>query len=285
MNFEVTPIAAVTAFSVLITSAWFVKGRAGKSKSFAIHKKDWEKDHVYFYTFGGSEDRKLKSFSPSCLKLYTWLKLSRIPHTVIYGIALGPTGKAPFIELNGQAYGESTSIVKMLSKHFGKDLDAGLSKYDQAVATTVMSTLEYDLYFMEVYSRWVDNSIPFRDRCLYDVPAPVRVVLFRFLQRSVIAALNGQGTGKLSNEIRQQKVHDMLDALVDILGDNKFLFGDTPCLADCSAYGLLAGMLWGGVDTMGNNAITARSTLVAYVERVDELRKNAEAEAKATQQK
>ncbi|KAF4711738.1 hypothetical protein FOZ63_005881, partial [Perkinsus olseni] len=60
------------------------------------------------------------------------------------------SGKVPYIELNGQVYGDSSAIVEMLSEKYNKDLDADLSPEQKAMSVAVQRMVEEHAYFLSV---------------------------------------------------------------------------------------------------------------------------------------
>lgn len=65
--------------------------------------------------------------SPFCFKLELFLKMNSIPYNVSTSDPFGPKGKAPWIEWNGEAIGDSSLIVERLA-----DKNAVDKKYTEA---------------------------------------------------------------------------------------------------------------------------------------------------------
>lgn len=57
-------------------------------------------------------------------------------------------GQLPFIEINGQQIGDSTTIIKELSQKFEKDIDAGLTKEQKNISHAMISMVENHLTFV-----------------------------------------------------------------------------------------------------------------------------------------
>lgn len=57
-------------------------------------------------------------------------------------------GQLPFIELNGQQTGDSTTIIRELSSKFEKDIDAGLTKEQKNISHAMISMVENHLTFV-----------------------------------------------------------------------------------------------------------------------------------------
>ena len=78
----------------------------------------------------------LPNASPFCMKLETFLRLSRLAYRTepVLDPTATPKGKAPFVELDGERIGDSALIIRALETRYGVDLDQGLSPAERAVA-------------------------------------------------------------------------------------------------------------------------------------------------------
>ena len=58
------------------------------------------------------------SYSPFCLKLELYLKVMKLDYNNEYSLELSksPTGKMPYIEMNGKKFADSDLIIKELQK-------------------------------------------------------------------------------------------------------------------------------------------------------------------------
>ena len=80
------------------------------------------------FTF--TPDWELPSAGPFAIKLLAWLELAGLPYQQVLedNPRKGPKGKNPWIELDGELIGDSEFIIELLSKRYGVNLDAGLSR-------------------------------------------------------------------------------------------------------------------------------------------------------------
>ena len=150
-------------------------------------------NHVYVFQVNGNE--KLSSFSPPCIKLAHWLRMANVPHTLMdtFPPTPGPTGKFPYVELNGETIGDSSHIIDRLEAAFRKDLDAGLSSEEKALALAVQRMIEEHLYFIELHYRWQVDEYFDRTIKAYTAGYPGKAILLVKMFRSVgVAQVKGQ---------------------------------------------------------------------------------------------
>ena len=101
--------------------------------------------------------------------------------------------------------------------------------------------------------RWLENFYTQRDKALYSIPYPFRVVVGCLVHRSVTSTLHGQGVGRLTREeVRSLKteIWQTLDSLLEqrireapyeevfwVLG------GKQPTEADATLFGFIVSVL------------------------------------------
>ena len=122
-----------------------------------------ERDVVILHQF--PRGRLTPSTSPFVMKLETYLRMADIKYEVILNFNwsqlrsifiyfllqpefkkwFGPTGKAPWISLNGEHMGDSQLIMEFLAKKFNKNFSSHLSPEELAVATSMRIMAEEHL--------------------------------------------------------------------------------------------------------------------------------------------
>ena len=85
--------------------------------------------------------------SPPCLKLETFLRMTRIPYENEYGFKFSKKGKMPWIEFNGQEIGDSNFCIQFLNKEFLVDIDSHLTNTEKAIAHSIRTMLEENTYW------------------------------------------------------------------------------------------------------------------------------------------
>ena len=87
------------------------------------------------------------SGSPPCVKLETFLRMTKIPYESDYRVKFSKKGKMPWIEFNGQEIADSNFCIRFLNKEFKVDIDSHLSDAEKAIAHSVLTMLEENTYW------------------------------------------------------------------------------------------------------------------------------------------
>src|ERR1700761_1406231 len=102
--------------------------------------------------------------------------------------------------------------------------------------------------------RWLENFYVQRDKALYAIPYPLRVLVGCLVHRSVTSTLHGQGVGRLTTqEVRGLKT-EIWKAIDDVLGKRLrvapgsqtvawVLGGESPTEADATLFGFIVSVL------------------------------------------
>lgn len=224
---------------------------------------------ITLYTFGPAFG--LPDPSPFVMKAEMLLKLAGLPYeTSTRGFSRAPKGKLPYIEDGGDIVADSTLIRLHLEKKYGFDFDAGLSARDRGVAWSTEKMLEDHLYWVLVYWRWVDDANFERGpKGLFKrVPAPLRPLVCALVQRRVRARLHAHGLGRHNDVEKSQLAFRCIDALAQILGDNRYLMGEAPCGADATMFAFVAAALPEIFVSPVRDRIAGTANLVAYRDRM-----------------
>lgn len=209
------------------------------------------------------------------VKLMTVLRLAGVGHERIEvdNPAAGPKGKVPFIDDGGLLLGDTVLILEHLKKTRGVDLDRHLSPLQKAQSHALQRMLEERLYWACVYSRWMEpaNAPGFLARLFEPVPRPIRGLISRQARKTVATALHHHGLGRHTREeVFAFGVSD-INTLTQILGDQDFLFGEQPSVADATAFGMLINIVGPDIPSPLKNAVVGSPTLMAYVQRMQVL--------------
>ncbi|XP_067139798.1 failed axon connections-like [Centruroides vittatus] len=216
-----------------------------------VHKPDYEKDVVYLYQF--TRCPTLPSASPFCFKVETWLRMAgikyeNIDHKMKYK---SKKGRLPFVELNGVEIADSDIIIKELSKHFDKDLDADLSADQRNISHAFISMLNNHTSWV---MRWWRYSHPgdFLKAAQLDIkrtlnsklPKGLLQFFFKLGFKSNIKRTVGHGLGRHTPEEIYEFGKSDLKALSELLDDKTYFFGDEPHLLDCVAFAHLCQFIY-----------------------------------------
>lgn len=220
--------------------------------------------HQFSRAFG------LPNPGPFCMKVEAFLRLADIDYKVksINDPRKAPKGKLPFIVYNGESIGDSNLIIERLSNEFNIDLDAHLTAQEKAIHHAMRAMLDEHLYFVLVYSRWMDdaNWSVLRNTLFAAIPKLIRGVVTNKIRDKVAGDLQGQGLARHEREeIYAMGIKD-IEALSDYLAGRSWFGGDKPCLLDVSAVTMLAGFLKVPLDSPVKAAINGNQALVKYIE-------------------
>ena len=217
----------------------------------------------------------LPSYSPFCLKLETWLRLTALPYEVVDepDPRKGPKAKLPYIDDGGTVLGDSLLIIDYLSAKYAVDLDTGLEPRRRGLAQALGHLFEDGLYWTGiVYPRWAieANWQIVKPEYFAALPAPLRPLIAALARRSTLGSLKGQGVGRHSAvEVAAMGCRDIA-AVASLLGEQDFMLGDQPSGIDATAYAFLAAILAVPIETPVRQRLQQSENLTAYCRRLRE---------------
>lgn len=224
---------------------------------------------ITLYKFGPAFG--LPDASPFCIKAELLLKMAGLDYeTNLKGFNKAPYGKLPYINDDGETIADSSFIAWHIASKYGHDFNANLSARDAGVGWAVAKMCDEQLYWVVVYDRWVpDHNFEKGPKTFFTpVPALIRPLVIAMVRRGTKKSLKGHGIGRLE----AGKIHELgrrgVDAVSDILGDRKYMLGDTVSLADASVYAMLHPMRSEMFETPMVAYIEAKKPLAAYLDRM-----------------
>lgn len=195
----------------------------------------------------------LPNVSPFCMKLETYLRMAGQDYrtVLVRNPRQSPTGKVPFIEIDGEVMTDSGLIIDHLESRNGHRVDGDLTPRQKADSLAWRRLMEEHLMWIVIYSRWIDEagSESWREafKSMLGLPElPCRLV-FALLKRGVGKSLHAQGIERLGKERIYRLGIDDIDALSEFVGDREWCFGDAPTTLDAclsSFIGNIVGMPW-----------------------------------------
>jgi glutathione S-transferase len=218
-----------------------------------------------FYGFGSAFG--LPDPSPFVMKSEVQLKMAGVPYRFERAAPpSAPKGKIPFIQVGAHRVGDSTFIRAHIEKVHGFDFDAGLSAEQRGQAWAIERMLEDHLYFAILQTRWLDDENWAKGPSHFFDGAPEGVAAGA--RERTRTKLDAHGLGRH----REDEIADLgarsIDALAAQLGDKPYLFGDTPCGADATAFAFAAAVLTPFFDTKLRTAAEQHANLIAYRDRM-----------------
>lgn len=219
----------------------------------------------------------LPSLSPFCIKVEDFLKRNQIPYKIVveHNPARGPKGKMPFIRdfTNGsnKIVADSTFIIHYLTETYSLH-SANLDPALQAQGLAFQRLIEEHLYFVLLYSRWMD---PVGWKVLKQeftplFPPIIGPPFLLFIRRQLKKQAQAQGIGRH----RQEEVYEIgrrdLKAISSFLGEKPFLLGDHWTAVDATLYAFLTTILKQPIESELKAAILSHPNLVTYHQRQDQ---------------
>lgn len=223
---------------VVVVGVWRKKSKPKMSESFLLI--DPPKDTVVLHQYGAAPF--VPSISPFVMKLETYLRVADIPYVNKFDRWPGPKDKLPWVQYNHHVVPDSQKCIEFLNEECRVDLNKQLCSYQLALGHLVRRTCEDSLYWVLLMWRLVldKKSTIFRN---LSIPVPV----IWYMRKVSFGKLWSQGIGRHSEQEVTQIMEDDLAALSSIIGDQKFIFGDTRECAtefDCAVFGQLCQLVW-----------------------------------------
>jgi glutathione S-transferase len=209
--------------------------------------------------------------SPFVMKGEMLLKLAGIPYeTSTRGFTRAPKGKLPYIQDGDEIIADSTLIRLHIEKKYGFDFDVALPARDRGVAWSVEKMLEDHLYWVIVYWRWmIDANFDRGPRHFFDrAPALLRPLVCAMVRRKVRGNLHAHGLGRHNDTEKTALAARCIDALSQVLGDNRYLLGNQVCGADATAFAFITSALPEIFESPVREKLAATSNLVTYRDRM-----------------
>jgi glutathione S-transferase len=209
------------------------------------------------------------NLSPFCCKLETWLRIAGIPYEVVDTLnpRSGPKGKLPFIEDAGVRIGDTSRIIEHLVKTRGVDPDSHLDRSQRDMALLVQRTLEDHYAFVLLYIHfireqgWRHTHVTFAR-----VPAVIRPLIARMVRSNMRRILKFQGLLRhADDEIMELALQDW-GAVLRIMSDGPFFFGDKPTGTDAVVFAALASTILTPTESPIGDYLRSQQPCVAYTE-------------------
>jgi glutathione S-transferase len=224
---------------------------------------------ITLYTFG--QFFGLPDPSPFVMKAELLLKLSGLEYkTDSRGFRGAPKGKLPYIDDNGTVVADSTLIRLYLEQKHSIYFDRGLSTHDRGVAWAVEKMLEDHFYWALIQWRWLNKENFARGPKAFfrRAPAIIRPLVERMVLKRIRRNLHGQGLGRHTEAENTAMASRAIDALAQILGDNRYFLGPEPCGADATVFAFVAATLTPTFPSPIRDKMQSMNNLVAYRDRM-----------------
>ncbi len=180
--------------------------------------------------------------SPFCMKAQMLLKIAGLEYQVDKGgFDKAPKGKQPYMDDDGETTADSTFIRFHIEKKYDFDFNSGLDDYTAGVAWAVEKMCDDHLYWVLISERWCNlENFNRGPRVFFDAaPALIRPFIASMIRKKVIKATKAHGLGRHSVAEIHLLAGKAIDAMADIMGDNKYMMGNSVSGADATAFAFI----------------------------------------------
>ena len=213
----------------------------------------------------------LPNISPFCMKLEGYLKLGGLDYKVQTqnDPRKGPKNKIPYIKIDKQVMGDSEQIYEYLKSHHSIDLDAGLTKQDQAIHHAMGVMCDESLYYALIYNRWMDdvNWDVFRDTVFAAMPKMVRLLVSKQIRKKMQGDLVAQGMGRHNKAEVYAIAAKHLDSLGAYLDDKTWFGGAEPVKLDVRVASYVANIIKPPLESPLKTTLHNWPNLIALTEK------------------
>jgi glutathione S-transferase len=224
---------------------------------------------ITLYTFGPYFG--LPDPSPFVMKGEMLLKLSGLKYeTSTKGFTGAPKGKLPYIRDDETVVADSTLIRLYLEQKYAIDFDRGYGPRERGIGWVAEKMLEDHLYWLMVYWRWLtEPNFSNGPRHFFKrAPAIIRPLVERIVLRKIRGNLHSHGMGRHSEAESTAMASRGIEALAQLLGDNRYFLGATPSGSDATVFAFVAGVLASHFESPLRDKMQAMDNLVAYRDRM-----------------
>ena len=226
---------------------------------------------IKLYGFGPGAGQP--DLSPFVMKVMILLRMAGIPFIKVDGIGAArkaPRRKLPFIDDNGRIISDSRFIKRHLIETHGADFTGGYDDRTSMMGLLAERTLEESSYFIAVERRWIrpDGWAVMQQAAFGGMPAPVRLLIAPLVRRSILKALKGQGTARLSDAENDLLSAENAHAIASLLGEKPYLLGNRPCGSDATVLAFAIAATSRAFPGRIRDAILGETNLAAYRDRL-----------------
>jgi glutathione S-transferase len=233
------------------------------------------------HVFPVSKTWNSPNISPYCVKAELALLMAHVPFKVVHFKGFPrrstPNGKLPYlVDYQPPSGGkprviaDSEVIVRYLRTERGIDIDSDLSTQNAVTACAIKSLVEDRLNWVLAYYRWgSDRYWPtLRELFFGKIHWLIAWPLAHYARRIAKADHWAHGLSRHREPEIDAIFHEGLQTLSSMLGEKRYLFGDRPCSADASVFGLLVNIMRFEMTSHLTGIGREFPNLVEYTERM-----------------
>ncbi len=200
------------------------------------------------------------------LKVFAFLRLAAVPfrHEHIFDASAAPRGQLPYIVDDGEAIGDSETIIAHLIGKYRLTIDGALTPRERNQNLLITRMLD-DLYWVMSYSRWKDDRYwpAFRDALLREHPSLTEEGLLKARDFN-FQRYHFQGIGRYAPDAAYARGLADLRVLADIIPSSGYLHGPQPTSIDAGIYGFVANIYFYEIDTPLKQFVASQANLARH---------------------
>jgi glutathione S-transferase len=200
------------------------------------------------------------------LKVFAFLKLAGVPfvHQHIFDASAAPRGQLPYIVDDGEAIGDSDTIIAHLTLRYGLPVDDGLTDMQRDTGHLIIRMLD-DLYWVMSYSRWKDEEFwpAFRDALRREHPSLTEEGLDKAREFNSLRYYY-QGIGRYAPPAAYARGLADLRVLSNLVPAHDYLFGPKPTSIDAAVYGFIANIYFYPIETPLKQFVASQANFVRH---------------------
>jgi glutathione S-transferase len=204
------------------------------------------------------------------LKVFAFLRLSGLPftHEHVFGASTAPRGQLPYIIDDGEAIGDSDTILAHLIRKYRLTTDDGLT-VEQHDTNHMITRILDDLYWVMSYSRWKDERFwpIFQELFTREHPSLTADALAKAREYNS-RRYYFQGIGRYEPDAAYARGLADLEVLARLIRPNRFVHGAKPTSIDAGIYGFIANIYFYDIETPLKQFVCSRGNLVRHCEDI-----------------
>jgi glutathione S-transferase len=200
------------------------------------------------------------------LKVYAFMRLAGLSfrHEHILDASAAPRGQLPYIVDDGEAIGDSETIIAHLIGRYRLTIDDALVSRQRDQNLLITRMLD-DLYWVMSYSRWKDDRYwpAFRDALLREHPSLTPEGLLKAREFN-FQRYHFQGIGRYAPDAAYARGLADLAVLANIIPATGYVHGPHPTSIDAGIYGFIANIYFYEIDTPLKAFVASRENVVRH---------------------
>lgn len=237
-----------------------------------INFQSTKKEHtmIKLYSFGPAFN--LIDASPFVTKIDLFLRVNDISFESVPNVdnlQKSPKGKLPYIKDGNQIIADSTAIIEYLASHHNASIDAWLSDEQKATSHLISKSLDENLYWCLVHSRWVHEATWQIVKANYfdSMSFPMNKIVPIVARKQVRGSLKGHGMGKHTEDEITHIAQQSFQSLSTLLADKPYFFGEKISSLDIVIFSHVASFTLASINNPLNELARTFDNLVAFTQK------------------